>query len=107
VPSKVPAFHSSGKTATMSVYGVNIDYEDEDILQDWWTVDTAVLAENDVPQHVLRCQLTPSFCGKTTPQLFGYRNWEPLLDDRHQVCLADGPFCLSNSDDILAHACSF
>ncbi len=46
--------------------GVNIGYVDEDIFQVWWTVDT-VLAENDVygtSQYVLRCQLTPSFCGK-------------------------------------------
>ncbi len=82
-------------------YGVNTGYEDENILQDWWTVDTAVLAENDIPQHILRCQLTPSFCGETTPQLFG--SWEALLDDINQVCLANGPFCMS----ILADAYCF
>ena len=44
--------------------GVNVGYEDEDILQVWWTVDTAVLAESDIygiSQHILRCQSTPSF----------------------------------------------
>ncbi len=51
--------------------GVNVGHEDEDILQDWWTVDTAVLAANEILQHILRCQLTPSFGRKITPQLFG------------------------------------
>jgi len=85
--------------------GVNVGHEDEDILQDWWTVDTAVLAANEILQHILRCQLTPSFGRKITPQLFGI--WKALLDDMNQVCLADGPFCLSNSDDVLANAYSF
>lgn len=71
-------------------YRVEINYGDEDILQDWWTLDVAVLAENDISQQTLSCQLTPSFCGKTTVQLFS--NWVALLDDMNQTCLADGPF---------------
>lgn len=40
-------------------YGVGIHYYHEHILQNWWPIDIAVLAENDIPQHILRCQSTP------------------------------------------------